>query len=330
MHKRISIGFLSTSLLVQPIAYAHEVVGSSVWDGFSGFLSPDWSKDLSVTVGTKVWLNDWSLDRFIGSAVQNDPSNPTLVLRALDSAPDSLESDQEAVPIPQLSVRYKWLFATGSYYSKTTFEFDDLRSSISLTTPTTAPPTTILSADTLFQITGERYEWDAAGGIYVHPYVAILGGYKKVRQEVDSATTITINDAGIISRQTANLFSDVDIEGPTIGIAASVPIQSGFGIYASYAHGFMDAELRDVNDFLSARDPGRDVRFRDTDATYDVAEGGVSYTYGTKALLPHMPLSAATAYAGYRYQAISTEFDEPNQDRSDETRGFAVGVNLSF
>jgi hypothetical protein len=35
-------------------------------------------------------------------------------------------------------------------------------------------------------------------------------------------------------------------------------------------------------------------------------------------------------YAGYRYQNISTEFDKPNQDRSDVTKGFAVGLNLTF
>ena len=26
--------------------------------------------------------------------------------------------------------------------------------------------------------------------------------------------------------------------------------------------------------------------------------------------MPHLPLSAATVYAGYRYQAISTDFEE--------------------
>ena len=44
----------------------------------------------------------------------------------------------------------------------------------------------------------------------------------------------------------------------------------------------------------------------------------------------HLPLSAATDDAGYRYQFISTEFDEPFQDASDITKGFAVGVKLSF
>jgi len=47
--------------------------------------------------------------------------------------------------------------------------------------------------------------------------------------------------------------------------------------------------------------------------------------------MPHMPLSAATVYAGYRYQRISTDFDQPDvQDAGDVTEGFAVGVNFSF
>ena len=41
----------------------------------------------------------------------------------------------------------------------------------------------------LFKTSGDRYEWDASGGIYIHPYVALLGGYKKVRQEIDFFTT---------------------------------------------------------------------------------------------------------------------------------------------
>jgi hypothetical protein len=133
---------------------------------------------------------------------------------------------------------------------------------------------------------------------------------------------------------TLTAFSDIDIEGPTIGIAGSVPIGRGFGMYANYAHGFMDAEIRDVTRTINGVDcspsSACDSRARDTDATYDVAELGFSYTHGIQDLAAHMPLSAATVYAGYRYQNISTEFDEPNQDRSDVTKGFAVGVNLTF
>jgi hypothetical protein len=94
----------------------------------------------------------------------------------------------------------------------------------------------------------------------------------------------------------------------------------GFGIYANYAHGFMDADISGSTDTF--------------DANYDVAELG--FTYNTKEWLPHMPLSAATVYAGYRYQSIETEFEglpqftRPFGNRTDTTRGFAVGLNLTW
>ncbi|MGH9896424.1 MAG: hypothetical protein ACREA0_31395, partial [bacterium] len=258
-----------------------------------------------------------------------------------DTAPDNQESDIEPVPIPQISARYKWLFVTGSYYAKTGFDFDDseVTASARVDTDGDGSPNAGADSTTLFSTSGDRYEWDASGGVYIHPYVAILGGYKKVRQEIDFFSTQVTENAltGATRTDSATSFSDIDIEGPTIGIAASVPIGRGFGVYASYAHGFMDAEIRDVQSTFNGEDLADpdcagpcDFRARDTDATYDVAELGFSYTHGTEGLAPHMPLSAATVYAGYRYQNISTEFDEPTQDRADVTKGFAVGVNLTF
>jgi hypothetical protein len=60
-----------------------------------------------------------------------------------------------------------------------------------------------------------------------------------------------------------------------------------------------------------------------------VAELGFSYTPNMDRLLPHLPLSAATVYAGYRYQTIKT--DVPNRgERKDITQGFAAGLNLTW
>ncbi|MBA2593767.1 MAG: hypothetical protein M3495_05415 [Pseudomonadota bacterium] len=154
-----------------------------------------------------------------------------------------------------------------------------------------------------------------------------MGGYKKVRQRID--TTTAINDITLGTTFAFRETTDIDIEGPTIGIAASVPIGGGFGMYGSYAHGFMDTKSRSVfrGDF-GVFDAGSTPDF---DTTYNVAELGFTYTHGVERLMPHMPLSAATAYAGYRYQRISTDFDQPDtQDAGDVTEGFAVGVNLSF
>jgi hypothetical protein len=334
VNKKLRLSTAALTLLSPFAAFADEPTGPTIWDGFSGFLSPDWSQDFSATVGVKIWINDWQRDSFLQSGVSTfDPTAPApgqVDVTSIDTAPDNQESDFEPVPIPQISARYKWLFVTGSYYAKTGFDFDD-----SVATTTALVDTdgdgfldTGARSTTLFSTSGDRYEWDASGGVYIHPYVALLGGYKKVRQEIDNfmtQETVALATGATIGAASERVFSDIDIEGPTIGIAASVPIGRGFGVYASYAHGFLDAEIRDVN--LTT---GADDRAPDTDATYDVAELGFSYTHGTEGLAPHMPLSAATVYAGYRYQNISTEFDEPFQDRSDVTRGFAVGLNLTF
>ncbi len=291
-----------------------------MWDGFSGFLTPDWDRDLSVTLGTKVWLNEWSRERRFISNQAITPDFNFVV--ASDTAPDAQESDIEPVPIPQLSVRYQWLIVTGGYYSKTGFDFgttEGIVEQFMFEQGIFAP-----ISRTEFETSGERYEWDASAGIYVHPYVAILGGYKKVRQQIDTTTTIEALGFGTFAFKE---FTDIDIEGPMIGIAASVPIGGGFGMYGSYAHGFMDTKIRTVfgeGDFDTGTSP-------DLDTTYNVAEIGFSYTHGVERLMPHMPLSAATAYAGYRYQRISTDFDMLNvQDAGDVTEGFAVGVSFSF
>ena len=98
-------------------------------------------------------------------------------------------------------------------------------------------------------------------------------------------------------------------------------------MYGNYAHGFMDTKIRDVAVSPSDFDGGTST----FDTSYNVAELGFTYTHGVERLMPHMPLSAATAYAGYRYQRISTDFDQPDvQDSGDVTEGFAVGVNFSF
>jgi len=325
VNKKLLLSTAALTLLSPFAAFADDPTGPTVWDGFSGWLSPDWSRDFSATLGVKVWINEWSRDSFIserafGLDVSSGGEAIIVPVIVTDTAPDSQESGIEPVPIPQLSARYKWLFVTGSYYSKTDFDFEPTFVNTLLLDEVTA------IRQVRLETSGERYEWDASGGIYVHPYVAILGGYKKVRQTINQ--TVTGEDV-FGPLDVGSRYSDIDIEGPTIGIAASVPIGRGFGVFATYAHGFMDANIRDVVTSPCCSDNGgQDLEF---DADYDVAEAGFSYTHGMDRLMPHLPLSAATIYAGYRYQAISTDFEEQgSQDRSDVTRGFAVGVNLTF
>jgi hypothetical protein len=183
--------------------------------------------------------------------------------------------------------------------------------------------------------TGDRWEWDAAVGWYVHPYVALLVGYKEINVETGGTITGTDTFTNLATGEiflTTPAFADttfsskIKISGPTLGIAGTVPIAGGFGIYASYAHGFMDVDNRDIQ-----VSPTFSETSSDFDADYNVAELGFSYTYGTKTLLPHVPLSAATFYAGYRYQTIETDIpDDLGGDRRDITQGFAAGLNLTW
>lgn len=102
-----------------------------------------------------------------------------------------------------------------------------------------------------------------------------------------------------------------------------MPIGQGFGVYANYAHGFLEAHVVD-------RAGGVETANAEVDSSYDLAELGFTYTPSMDYLPAHMPLSAATVYAGYRWQNFETDADRGLGERSDTTRGFAVGINLAF
>jgi hypothetical protein len=288
-----------------------------------------------VTIGVKVWVNEWQADRFFGNRILTPPLPITDVgvfqidVNTIDTGPDTFISDVEPVPIPQLGIKYKRLFVTSSYYAKTDFDFPTFRR-FGRAEFFNVPDLGLVERTSEIEITGERLEWDAALGWHIHPYVAFLVGYKEINLE--TAQTITETDTffpGTPSEFTrvlpiATFFNEIEISGPTLGIAGSVPIARGFGIYASYAHGFMDVDIKDVD----VSPEFRTVSFN-FDGDYDVAELGFSYTYGTKGFIPFVPLSAATVYAGYRYQTIETDTENAG-DRKDITQGFAAGLNLSW
>jgi hypothetical protein len=335
MKKTLYISAMALTLTVGQAVLAQEEGKKGFREAFTDFFEPDWEKDFSVTVGVKIWVNEWTRDVFpTRLAIADDVidelgGSGTITAVFSNRAPQTQTSDIEPIPIPQLSARYKWLLLSGSYYPETGFEYR-----------TTATDATITQEQnflgvgrrttqvTIFDTTrAEREEWDAALGILIHPNVAILGGYKEINQEVrDVFTADRVVDGvmDVTGQPAGTSSSELKIQGPTIGIAGSLPIARGFGIYASYAHGFMDVDLKDIADGT--------ISLGDRDAEYDVAELGFSYTRGTKGFIPFAPLSAATVYAGYRWQHIETDFeDDPNrEDRTDTTRGFAVGVNLTF
>lgn len=340
------IGMVVLGLFLSGGASAEEQRGNTVWDGFSGFLQPDWEKDFSATLGVKVWVNEWTRDSFPNRALVAPDLSPLGIPNTLDTISAGFTSqrpqtqtseDVEPTPIPQLSIRYKWLLLSGSYYPETEFDFRTTTDTVAISQNILDLSGNVLATTTtqgtfFDTTTAERKEWDAGLGILVLPNVAILGGYKEIKQDVRDVFTLDIATDGVpvVTDLPAGTSSqELEIKGPTIGIAGSVPIAHGFGLYGSYAHGFMDVDITDV--FVAANGTSTTDE-TDTDADYDVAEVGFTYTRGTKEFIPSAPLSAATVYAGYRWQHIETDFsDQPNtEDRTDTTRGFVAGVNLSF
>jgi hypothetical protein len=336
------------ALCINHAVLAQEQRRNTIWDGFTGFFSPDWKKDFSATVGVKIWMNTWRRDSFFtstpsltfnqdttitfadGTAI-TFPSDTTISAFANNPGPVAETSDTKVTPNPTYSVRYKWLVFSGSYYSDTDFDFDPVQrqQSISLN------GANVLDFTLTDNTSAERREWDVEGGIFVHPNIVILGGYKRICQKINFTTTVVSNPPDIsnlenfisVNDAPSKFSSDLTIEGPIIGMAGSVPIAYGLGVYVGYAHGFLEVDITDV-DLTTNQIFGQATNL---DASYDVAELGFTYTPKMDFLPPHLPLSAATIYAGYRYQAFETDAASPNTaERSDTTRGFVVGLNLTF
>ncbi len=335
------------------LAFAHDEQAdqrwrNTVWAGFDNFFMPDWKQDFSATVGVKLWMNEWRRDQFVIDGAFGSRGTDGNIPFSLNiaGAPRGQTSGTEVSPIPQISVRYKWLIATGSYYAETDFDFPTTTRLNGI--GSTSGANTVSAFDE--KVSASRYEWDVAAGFYVHPNIALLGGYKQMRQNIryssqanaDPRLNTGGDDASNAGNQLLNYTSDgrFDVGGPTIGIAGSVPMGNGFGVYGSYAHGFLtlddgSGDLFFPPRFASALTPITNVLKGEKDVAYDVAEVGVTYTYGLENLPAHLPLNAATAYLGYRYQAFETDLQLSLDgfkaaDRSDKTQGFVAGVNISF
>lgn len=190
--KKINYLYAVALALGAEAALAQEQRENTVWDRFSGFLSPDWKRDFSVSLGVKIWLHEWRRDSFFFNTPFIDiPSAGRISAFASDDKPNAQTSDGiEVTPIPQLALKYKWLFLSGSYYPETDFNFSTTESSSKIEL-NGIPIVNVIRKDSA---SAERYEWDAAGGIYIHKYIAILGGYKKIHQDI----TLTFDATAIV------------------------------------------------------------------------------------------------------------------------------------
>jgi hypothetical protein len=301
----LSIVAATAACLSPPSASAQEAEEGFV-ESFSNFFRPNWEKDFSATVGVKVWMNDWTRDSFLSDRIGFNFADTDIIINTSDTRPDTEISDTEVTPIPQASLRYRRLILVGSYYPETDFDFPDSEATI---TAITDPDAGAVEQITRFSGSAERKEWDIALGVNIlFPYFTILGGYKEIDQTTDQGFTETKNfydSNGVLTGTNTRSVSGtgkININGPFIGFAGSAPFgNSGFGMYGSYAHGFMDTDITDSGEPTHTYD-----------ADYDVAELAVFYAPDIKQYikqwLPQIPLFGTSLYLGYRFQNIETEF----------------------
>jgi len=247
--------------------------------------------DLHLSVGTKLWINNW--EKFFPDAY-----NKTISV--------SQSTGTALTPIPTASIKFKDFFITGSYFSQSNYHWKT--TAITPAGLGSLPGGTILNLDT----DGGRREYDISAGYFLHPNIAVSAGYKDILQKFNTNGTVDNTNTIVYSDQ-----AKVTYKGPILGLIGTVPVGNGFGLYGNFAYGWMT---------LNA---GGYAGIQNRNAIYISADGGVSYSYGLKHLVG-FPMSAS-AFAGYRYQGIKvSNLGAQNQAASDYMAGFVTGLNLAF
>ncbi len=233
--------------------------------------------DLTVTAGVKMWNNKWTSWDAI----------PSLRTGAgiIPGYSENYTSSDNAAWIPSLSMRYRDFMAAGSYFVNHSYGMPGASGNFN----------------------ADRKEMDAVVGYYVLPTVALIGGYKEVKQSFKGA-------AG---------NSDFTYSGPIFGVNASAPLTGGFSLYGTAALGRLDAKL-----------PGSIVgtlTSNNYNADYKLAEVGIAYAFDVRASMPGVKSLVATF--GYRSQVIATKADlrdTPTTTRSTELRDTTEGLTLGL
>jgi len=266
---------------------------------------------------------------------------------------DITSQDYQATPIPYLSARYGRFFISGSYYSTTSFQYPTVVNTSTMTqtdyvrpftvnngiiTPTGAPyqvqGVNTTTSNSIFNVSASRQEWDISLGYYVIPHLALTVGYKNAdynwtyQQQyitIFNSTNAFAPSGSSIASQSYNVAQN--FSGPTLGLVGSLPLDYGFGLYGSYAHGFL---VWDTSPVYSSS-----YLHNSSGADYDVAELGVTYSPNMEALSAHLPLESAAVFAGYRYQRFQWDWNDTvnnvqYKNLSNTNYGFISGVNFAF
>jgi len=262
-------------------------------------------KNFAAVIGVKSWFNQWDLP------IEVLPNQQIV----------SYNSETETTWIPVLSFKYKNLFVSGSFFPKKDYSFDEQAIELPINL-FDGIPDELGKISVPISISGERSEWDINLGYYLFPTLAVTAGYKRIKRQFsmhipDNFFPSFNQDGQVEATQDANQLKDGDFfeqetktDGLMLSIASVVPLQDQFGLYGSFAYGWLKTKGGEES----------------IDSKYKLGELGLLYSHRFE----RMPaLNAASAYLGYRFQFLNDDFSVGN-GATDSTEGFVLGVNIVF
>jgi hypothetical protein len=252
--------------------------------------APD--KNWSVSLGLKVWGNDWST-----FYINDDPTNGT-------SITGFTSESATAAFLPTITFKYKNFFINAGAFSSGTYKFPD---SSALFDYGGAIGTRL----TTTTVSAKRDEYDINLGWYFHPRLAATIGYKEVKQKYTtgfSAPGLTFNPPS---------ESTTKIKIPTIGLLGNAPLgdDSRLFIYGIGAWG-----------------PSISVSFEPSSGSdsqvsgwYGTAETGLGYAF-SRNWLATLGFKTQTIHQTVKSQTAG----RPDQVGDDTTYGIIGGLTFTF
>lgn len=251
------------------------------------------TKDWGFAIGLKTWMNEWDLP------ISNRLENAAGTERSF--AVYHLQSSTEVAFMPAFIARYKNFFVGGSFLPNTDYSFDTLNAhGQALYTQGVL----VGVGEMVYDVEGEREEWDVNLGYLITPNLAVSLGYKIIEREYTFNTTFN-SYYGVLANtslpvSTTTTFSS---NAPIIGLAASLPVGKNFNFYGNLAYGILGG---------------------DVDGNYYLGELGVDYTLPLEGYV-----SAVSFSGGYRFQRLDLDVGG-GADSSDTTSGFTLGIRALF
>jgi len=292
------------------------------------------------TIGYKGWLNNWSLP----VSFANDSNQPYQ-----QDASVLFKSGTELASMPTLNFRYKNLYLTANYFSKTKYSFGTQKIDRTYQLPS---GTAVRYGDTTYvpensaaiavkgpveySPSAERSEWDLSLGYYVNRHLALTVGYKQINRNYDyQARHPRVNlvnikdsaDSGYLGDFTENLYKDSQGNGMTIGITGNAPValDNNLSLYGNFTYGWLKTEVTTARSVDGG--PRKENSEPPESYTNPYYSGEVGFAY-TLAKFKDVTLSS---YLGYRFQRYEfRNFTAGGQTARDGTDGIILSFSAYF